>query len=439
MFSRKKALVGRTVVDLVEYRRLTANGMSVWLQKTQTGKTYAVTSVEGKTVQLSHFVAGAPPIGMVKDHKDADTMNNRRSNLRDASRRQNAQNKAKKEGCTSKYIGIYWKKRNQKWQAQGPGGEYLGLFDRDQEIEGAKAYDSFVLSLLGPDAKVNGLLSPEEVQVALSAPEPIVRTSQPRRLPKGVYLTATSKGKVFLARWRDEDNGDHSQAYATVAEAEARYKAEVARVAAVKEQRHLATPIARNSRDEAVILTNQSSGKQHEIRVSEEHWHKLARYSWHWSGQQSEYPRGFIRGESVYMHHYVWGLAHPGQVIPEGHEVDHKDHDLSDLRTDALRLVTKSQNRQNKRKREGCSSDYLGVTYDEDRGKYYARIKINGKLKRLPGRFEAQEDAALQYNLAVEKHFPGGRMNVVPPRAQWRPRKRPAIDTQSLVPRSEPE
>lgn len=57
-----------------------------------TKKPYFYTRLPGDKghTSLHHMVIGKPPKGMVTDHIDRDTLNNRRSNLRHCTIRQNA-------------------------------------------------------------------------------------------------------------------------------------------------------------------------------------------------------------------------------------------------------------------------------------------------------------------------------------------------------------
>jgi hypothetical protein len=74
------------------------------------------------------------------DHIDGDGLHNEKENLRVVNNRENCQNRH----CfkTSKYPGVCWNKREQKWQAQiriNGINKYLGSFYN--EIEGKKAYE----------------------------------------------------------------------------------------------------------------------------------------------------------------------------------------------------------------------------------------------------------------------------------------------------------
>jgi len=79
----------------------------------------------------------------VIDHINHDTLDNRRSNLRICTNRENLQNqKRKKLGlCSSKYVGVCWSKSKKKWCSRIKLNNkriHLGLFST--ELEASKIY-----------------------------------------------------------------------------------------------------------------------------------------------------------------------------------------------------------------------------------------------------------------------------------------------------------
>ena len=88
------------------------------------------------------------------DHKNLNTSDNRIDNLRAATQQQNACNK--RGHGASKYRGVVWYKKNQKWGAHCKSfGKfyYLGLFNTEEEA--ALAYNKKALELHGEFAKLN--------------------------------------------------------------------------------------------------------------------------------------------------------------------------------------------------------------------------------------------------------------------------------------------
>jgi hypothetical protein len=83
--------------------------------------------------------------GFEIDHKDRNKLNNDIDNLRKATHVENSQNRA--PSGKSKYIGVYWHKRDQKWRARYRDGttKHIGLYIT--ELEAAHTYDETILRL----------------------------------------------------------------------------------------------------------------------------------------------------------------------------------------------------------------------------------------------------------------------------------------------------
>lgn len=118
------------------------------------------------------------------------------------------------------------------------------------------------------------------------------------------------------------------------------------------------------------------------------------------SGQTgSVYLYGFkagykAKGRNVWMHNVIMDP-------PEGYEVDHINHDPLDNRRENLRVVSHAENCRNRGKRRaGGSSQWLGVSWNKEKGRWRASVTKGGRRK-LVGSFENEVDAAQAYNLAV--------------------------------------
>ena len=108
-------------------------------------------------VKFMHQLLINTPKGMETDHIDHNKLNNQKFNLRIVTNSQNNMNRLKQNGeYSSKFKGIYWHKRDEKWYAQIRFNKkyyYLGSFKN--EIDAAKAYNNKAKELFGKYACLN--------------------------------------------------------------------------------------------------------------------------------------------------------------------------------------------------------------------------------------------------------------------------------------------
>ena len=102
----------------------------------------------------------------------------------------------------------------------------------------------------------------------------------------------------------------------------------------------------------------------------------------------------------LYMHRIIAGAL-------TGEQIDHIDHDGLNNQRSNLRVCTQSENNANGRKRQGCSSQYKGVTWRKDTEKWQAQAWWNGQRHSI-GCFESERDAALAYNQFAATNYGDG-------------------------------
>lgn len=113
--------------------------------------------VDGKTryIYMHRELLGFPK-GKRIDHINHEGLDNRRSNLRLASRSQNAMNMQKKAPHSSRYKGVSWSKHQCKWVAYiCPKGQYLTLGSFTDEENAAIAYNVAAQLFFGEFALLN--------------------------------------------------------------------------------------------------------------------------------------------------------------------------------------------------------------------------------------------------------------------------------------------
>lgn len=104
---------------------------------------------------LMHRILLNPSNNFQVDHKDNDGLNNKRSNLRLATKIQNDRNRKSYKG-TSKYKGVWFSKRDQKWKSTiYVNRKQINIGTFINEIDAAKAYDKKAKELFGEFAKLN--------------------------------------------------------------------------------------------------------------------------------------------------------------------------------------------------------------------------------------------------------------------------------------------
>jgi hypothetical protein len=112
------------------------------------------------------------------------------------------------------------------------------------------------------------------------------------------------------------------------------------------------------------------------------------------------YLRVNIQGTMEYAHRIAFALHHG--YVPD--TVDHRDHVRTNNRAYNLRDCSKHQNNKSKSKRSNArTSDFIGVSFDTQTGRWRAQITVNGKHVSI-GRFDEEETAAHAYDEAARKY-----------------------------------
>jgi hypothetical protein len=107
-----------------------------------------------KLISMSRYIMKHPE-GLV-DHIDRNTLNNQKSNLRVVNKQNNSLNKKAVENTSSRFTGVYWDKKSEKWHVcvkKDRKTKHLGLFY--SEIEAAEMRDLFMVKYFLGFARLN--------------------------------------------------------------------------------------------------------------------------------------------------------------------------------------------------------------------------------------------------------------------------------------------
>jgi len=146
------------LVDDIDYEWLNQwKWYAQWSEDTKSF--YAVRGVRLKSgmkrIWMHRLILDAPK-DINGDHKDGNTLNDQRYNLRLDPERRNNQNVGIRSHNTSGFKGVYWYKITSKWKAQIQFKDkkyHLGYFTLKEDA--AHAYDKKALELHGEFAKLN--------------------------------------------------------------------------------------------------------------------------------------------------------------------------------------------------------------------------------------------------------------------------------------------
>lgn len=146
-----------TVVDNTDFDLLSRY---TWYTHDNHGLFYAIRHqrfADGarKRIPMHDFIMN-PQDGFQVDHKNGDSLDNRRCNLRLCTQSENLRNRGMRVDNKSGYKGVHWNNNCKRWHAQIKLDKrviYLGVFR--EKIEAAKAYNDAAVLYHGEFARLN--------------------------------------------------------------------------------------------------------------------------------------------------------------------------------------------------------------------------------------------------------------------------------------------
>jgi len=158
---------------------------------------YAIRQQNGRTISMHRQIMRTPK-GLVVDHKNGNKLDNTRENLRNCTRAENARNRPKQHGSTSRFKGVSYSPRHQKYFATVYGDDeppFLGLFVEEEDA--ARAYDYRAVEAYGEFARLN---FPEEWPPDRRAEVHAKGKVRPKRKKKARGPKAKKKTRATSAR-----------------------------------------------------------------------------------------------------------------------------------------------------------------------------------------------------------------------------------------------
>lgn len=144
----------------------------------------------------------------------------------------------------------------------------------------------------------------------------------------------------------------------------------------------------------AIIINSRKYGRQEALISTNKLPRVMSTSSWHvqWDVKcgifysRTTIPIGRLKYKSVPLHRFLTDA-------PDEMQVDHIDHNGLNNTDENLRILTPSENQQNKiGARKGSKSGVSGVTWDKYYGRWFACITVNKKTIYL-GRYTDVREA----------------------------------------------
>lgn len=146
------------LVDDADYERLMQHKWHAFVSRSgprAVRNAPMIKGIRGPRIYMSRQIVDAPK-GMDVDHRDHNTLNDQRANLRVCTRSQNMGNTRKRAGCSSRFKGVSWRKDVKKWQLHMKvNGQQMALGLFTDEVKAAQAYNKEALKAWGEFALLN--------------------------------------------------------------------------------------------------------------------------------------------------------------------------------------------------------------------------------------------------------------------------------------------
>jgi hypothetical protein len=312
--------------------------LNIIINKYNNIRKIAICNIDGY-IHLMHILIKGYKKGLVVDHINGNTLDNRYENLRNATYKQNAQNKPKNINTSFKYIGVRFDDYLQKFCVNF-SNIHIGY--NINEIEAAKLYDTFVLlhPELGKHSKTNNLVDWNDVK-DLNFDE-VFPPKLKREYPKNISFKKNEN--KFWIRVQYKKN-IYSEKATKLDEAIIIKQSFIENIENLKKEeyeKHLLNKIERNDLGLAIIKVNDLI-----YIIDDDDWHFITYQSW-----RPDKDNYLFNDKLGKLHRFLKkNIIDEIMLFYSDAElvIDHINNDIYDNRKCNLRLNSKSGNCHNKK------------------------------------------------------------------------------------------
>jgi hypothetical protein len=318
----------------------------------------------------------------VINHINKNNCDNRLINLRELSESDKNRCRTKKQDGTSLYYGVYLDKGN--WSCEINLIHTRYKFTYKNELHAAWHYDILVKQFgLDTLLTLNNIKEPENFVLAI----PYKKVNG---LPRH-FSTYSVKNKI---RYRFIYKDVYYGPFKTLEDAEENFELKKEEHKQEKIRKMREKPIERNEKDEAIIkIYNIKKEYVGETIVDDDLYYELKEYTFH----LIEGYVGITKNKvSIRLSRFITNCK--DHIL----QVDHRNGNTLDNRRENLRIVTPTQNCQNRRSRIGSTSQYIGVHYNNDYDYWSVNITFDGVRYEL-GHFDTELEAVYARDLKAKE------------------------------------
>lgn len=363
---------------------------------------YAYGTVNGKKVSMHAFIMKTEDDKII-DHINHIRHDNQCENLRYLTVQQNAENRSiNRNKKSSQYRGVFYVKEWKKYHAHIKlDGKYNNLGSHDTEITAAEAVDMFLVHNHKDHVTLNFAEKKDEYLKRKYIP--FVPNKNKKTKYYGVskkrskYFSRITHDKKVIRLCTSHDPTVCARAYDNYI-VENKIPSKKLNFADEHPEYNLNCVI----KTECKIIDNKTvrliinNAPNITVLIDKEDYDKIKYYPW--CLDKGKYIAGTVNNKTVRLARFLMNTIDPGIFI------DHIDSNPFNNTKQNLRISNVKLNGQNKKKRKNASSDYYGVSLNNN--SWRSQIRFN-EIQKYIGYDSIEEHAARRRDLYILNNLPG--------------------------------